>query len=187
VRHAIFVVDTGYLLAYLDVPGETQPGPATLARGREARNPAKGLTEVQEVQRRFQAASSANDRIVVPLPVIYEVASHINDVAAGRDVARAHAVALLRHVSDALSGTPGRLFEIDPRPDEHDFLEVLTIFAEQRVSQGHSLTDTAVIETADRLKRDSPSDVFVHIWTWERRVTGIRSCSPDTEPNPFPV
>lgn len=184
-KHAVNIVDTGYLLALLNVPGETQP-PDPRRQSMRARNVPKAANEVEEVVRRFAEARAKGDSCVVPLAVLYEVASHITDIAGSRSVARQCAQDLLKLVRLTVPSATGQeLFEIEPRPDLVEFEQVLTLFANDHVMREHSLTDTAIVALAAAKKREHP-DRMVHIWTWERRRTGIRALSPDPEAVPFP-
>jgi len=166
VRHKVYVVDTGYLLALFGVPGEAS------------------AEETKEVRRRFRLATDRHDECVVPLPVIYETASHINDIDSSREIARQFALVLLGHVRDAEA--PDALFTVEPRPAPEEVEHILNLFANDHVLRGHSLADTALLDIATRLRHERDDRYHVHIWTWERRKTGIRSCSPDEEPDPFP-
>lgn len=181
----VYIVDTGYLLALLDVPGETQAPAGQVPSKRAKRFPPREPSEAEEVERRFAKAVASGAEIIVPLAVLYEVASHINDIDGSRQVAKRYAAALLQLVSDSLRATPASLFQIEPRPELTEFMATLGAFAHDHVLRNHSLVDTALVRLAEAKKAEAPHRE-VYIWTWERRRNGIRSCSPDVEADPFP-
>lgn len=166
--HPVYIVDTGYLLALLDVPGE-----ATAA-------------EVTTVRDRFDAARRQGHACLVPLPVLYETASHITDVKAPRTVARELARALLHHVNLAIELDPDRWFSLDPRPTFDEIGRLFSSFATTHVLEKRSLADAAVCDLAQKERAERDDRFVVYIWTWERKAGSLRSLSPDAEPEPFP-
>lgn len=184
--HPVYIVDTGYLLALLDVPGETQVVGSARATSHGRRNVAKEVSEVQEVRQRFEQARRHGHDCIVPMAVLYEVASHINDVSP-RNVAQSLARELANLVKSAVAEEAACLFRIEPRPTLDEIERLMMLFASAHVTQNHSLTDTAVIDIARQERANRDDRYRVHIWTWERRHAGIRAYSPDAEPAPFPA
>jgi len=155
---AIFVLDTSYLVELFKVPGFAQ--------------------HPEKVKERYEIAIHNNSRFYVPLPCIFEFANHIAHVSDGNtrtDLGRKFFGTVKSCVEDEHPWiiTPSTGIEVLP--------ELARAFSEQYVIQEIGLTDTFIIQEADRLKKEK-SHFKVHIWTKDK---GLKAYEPDTEENPF--
>lgn len=160
--HTIFVVDTSYLLELFAVPNFSTP------------------ESVDAVKEKFRLAIESRHQIVVPLGCIYELANHIADVPDGNIRNR-----LAAQLSDAVSRSlkTSQPWLIIPPDKLESFLpELLKTFSTDYVAQKLSLTDTATILEALRLKEKYTTLCKVHIWT--KDVT-LKAREPDAEEEPF--
>ncbi|WP_437682631.1 hypothetical protein [Sorangium sp. So ce131] len=157
----VLVIDTSYLLELYQVPSYSSP---------EAH---------KEVKARFAKAIEARSLLVVPFPSIFEVANHIVD---GRDEGSRVGLAQ-RFVADIeQSFTKGVPFLITPALDEANLRMLLQRFAGEFAAQRVGLTDTSIVEEAQRLKQKYGNQRKVHIWTKDHR---LKAREPDVEPSPF--
>lgn len=164
-RHC-YVVDTGYLLALYEVPNSASPA------------------EFREVQRRFMQAAREQHAVLVPAAVIFELGRHLAHLPS-RGAARGIAQSVLGDLRAVREASLARIYSVEPLPDLDALLALFEHFADETLLQGHSLTDAAVVKLAKEQKA-LHSTRPVYIWTWERKVTGIRAHSPDAEADPFP-
>jgi len=76
----------------------------------------------------------------------------------------------------------GEPFTITPALNDASLKMLLKCFADEFASERVGLTDTSIIEEAQRLKRKYGHARNVHIWTKDQR---LKAREPDAEPNPF--
>lgn len=163
----IYVVDTSYLLELFAVPSFSD------ANSRS------------KITNRFTQAVKEEAMLFVPLPCIFELADHINDVPDGSE-RRKLAQQLHRTIEQSLRTrspwiiTPSITDELLER-----FSESCREFADRYASQGIGLTDCFVAHEANRIKhRYSGANLnySVHIWTKDRK---LKALEPDSEPMAF--
>jgi len=159
----VLVIDTSYLLELYKVPHYSEPKAHA------------------EIKKRFAKAVEAGSRRYVPFPVIFEVANHIVD---GREEGARIKLAQLfvEHVLQSFERASP--FIITPALDAENLKMLLERFAGEFAPQRVGLTDTSIIEEAQRLKQKYGDSYKVHIWTKDRR---LKAREPDTEPDPFVV
>ncbi len=158
----VYLIDTSYLLELFAVPGCSTEA------------------AVAEVRRRVKDGARNGARLYVTVPCIFELASHISDVADGnlrvfgRNHGRHRSVqSRRRNAMDRLAfsgvslaqGGCSRLYR-HSRP------------------RGIDLTDGTLIDEARRLRqgRYRGPEWRVHIWT---KDTKLKAREPDTEPDAF--
>lgn len=166
------VVDTSYLLELFKVPGSFT-AQANIA-----------------IRARFDAAFGASARLYVPVPVIFELANHIADVADG--AARRRLSMELAQTIKSCHDTSIPWLIVPTSGDEilEDLSNVLALcdsFSTEFAMQKCGLTDTSVAVVARELKRralqyPANSQPVVHIWT---RDHALKAHEPDKEPFPF--
>lgn len=158
---AAFVIDTGYLVEFFEVPGHSNA---------EAR---------QEVLARLRAAIRVGHRLYVPLSCLFELGNHIAQVDDGT-ARRAIAHTVRRTVRTSVEdGTP---WIITPAVAIEALPALLDSFADRYVDEQVGLTDTQVIEIAHGLKEQFRQMLRVHIWTTDN---ALKAREPDREPDPF--
>lgn len=161
----IYVVDTSYLLELFAVPSFYDENSR------------------QEISSRFAQAMQQQCMLFIPLPCIFELADHINDVDDG---------SLRRKLAQKLHETIKKSLEkrtpwiITPSVTE-DLLKSFSAccqdFAEQYAGQGIGLTDCFVSGEAHRIKqRFAGLNYQVHIWTKDDK---LKAHEPDSEPGSF--
>jgi len=165
------ILDTSYLLEIYRVPGKHDPAAHS------------------EITARLAAHIAGSGRIYVPIPVIFEFANHIADLADGG--ARFNLAAKLKETIHSSLETASPWIIMPFR--QNDLLDEVTgalvdhcrHFAEQYAVQGVGLTDIALIDAANRLSkmaaRQTPR-ASVHIWT---RDVALKAREPDCEQDPF--
>ena len=159
---SVFIIDTSYLLELFKVPGHSN------------------VQSNREVKERFENAVKNNSRLYVPLPCIYELANHIAHVDDGNERQRLANVLYETIESSIQDGIP---WNITPSTGLEELPKIFQIFASEYVLQKISMTDTSIIQEAERLKKKyKGSDFRVHIWTKE---ISIKAYEPDKEANPF--
>jgi len=164
------VVDTGYLLELFRVP---------------LLHTAEGHQRVVE---KFEELIAAGGRIYVPVPVIFEFANHVAQVADG-NARQALANNLRASVTTSIEKQSPWI--IIPSMGERilldlaDTLALCNAFAVEFAVQAISLTDTSVISVARHItaaanQRVPPAPV--HIWT---RDAQLKAHEPSAEANAF--
>ncbi len=159
----VYLIDTSYLLELFGVPG------------------CSTAAAVEEVKTRVSEAAVSGARLYVTWPSVYELASHISDVADGN---RRGALAGKMRDSVLSSLYEGVPWTLVPSQQPSGFREAVLQFAENHVREGIDLTDGTLIDEAARLKRTRyrGPDWRVHIWTKDRK---LKAREPDTEPGAF--
>ena len=159
----VYVIDTSYLLELYAVPGySTQKA-------------------IDEIRRRFDNAVRQNARLFVTVPSIYELANHIADVSDGN--ARWSLAKKLR--DDILSSLDeGVPWTIIPSQELSALKKLIASFVDNHVLEGIGLSDSTLIDEADRLKRTTyhGSAWRVHIWTKHKK---LKAREPDKEPHAY--
>lgn len=164
------VVDTSYLLELFRVPGDYEE---------EAH---------QRVSAKFAELIQSGGRLYVPVPVIFELANHVADVADGH-VRYELARKLKKTVETSLEENSPWI--ILPTMSERillDLVDTLTLcnaFAEEFAVQSIGLTDISLISiskhVAEKAGRQVPrANVF--IWT---RDAALKAHEPNAEPDAF--
>lgn len=162
-----YVIDTGYLDELFRVDGRFEE---------EA---------TQRIKAKFNAATEAAAHFVVPVPVIFEFANHIAQVAHAENRRK-----LSGYLKDAIqrSLSDGIPWHITPCDNNILFerlsdalIKSTTVFVEQFALQQIGLTDTLVSLAATSYKQKHPSK-RVHIWT---RDAALKPFEPDREIDPF--
>jgi hypothetical protein len=162
IKTAVYVVDTSYLLELFNVPKFSDS------------------SSVNKVREKFDIAMKAESRLYVPMPCIFELADHIADVQIGSKRFQL-AGDLVSTVLDSIATSIP--WNIVPSRDLPTMKGIFTSYATEYVKQSIGLTDTTVINEANRLKKKyNTSDYGVHIWTKDKR---LKSFEPDRENNPF--
>lgn len=157
----IFVVDTSYLLELYSVPGFSDRTFFTRLRERMA-----DLTAA---------------RFRVPAGCLYKFCDHISDVTDGN---RRHQLAQ-RIATDVESSIEhARPWVISPSKGLDELAGFIRAFASDPTRQVVGLTNSDVIEVANRLKREygSSTGYRVHIWT---KNAQLKAHEPDREPEPL--
>lgn len=159
----VYVIDTSYLLELYAVPGySTQKA-------------------IDEIRRRFDNAVRQNARLFVTVPSIYELANHIAKVSDGN--ARWSLAKELRNaiLSSLDEGVP---WTIIPSQQLSALKKLIASFVDNHVLEGIGLSDSTLIDEADRLKRTTyhRSDWRVHIWTKDKK---LKAREPDREPHAY--
>lgn len=172
-RPRIYIVDTGYLIPYYCVKGTEE--------------------EFAEVKRRFELARDSNHMLVVPWPVLFELAAHVAEDHCDLNQVRACAIEVAEDIKLAVTQSDDRLFTVSPLPKPEQVAELLDVYATLGddgksgfAGRGFSLVDTAVYLAAQDWHARSGATHDVIIWTWERRRSNLRSYSPAHEPDPYP-
>lgn len=155
----VFVIDTSYLLELFAVPGHST------------------LERTEAVRRKFGEAASANARLFVPTPCVFEVAKHVAGVSNGNARKR-----LARKLRESVHSSINEGIPWVTLSTEHDELPQLCAAFENHATQHISLTDTCVIQEAVRLKQKYSTLGEVHIWTTD---STLKAHEPDTESDPF--
>lgn len=159
----VYLIDTSYLLELFAVPGWSTEN------------------AVEEVKTRVSEAAVSGARLYVTWPSVYELASHISDVADGN----------LRRVlagkmrDSVLSSLEERVpWSIVPSQVDSTLRESVAKFADIHVREGIDLTDGTLIYEARRLKQTTYRGPAwrVHIWTKDRK---LKAREPDREPDAF--
>ena len=159
----VYVIDTSYLLELYAVPRCSTP---------EA---------IDEIRRRFDDAVRQNARLYVTVPSIYELANHIADVSNGK--ARWSLAKKLR--DDILSSLDeGVPWTIIPSQQLSALKKLIASFVDNHVLACIGLSDSTLIDEADRLKRTTyrGSAWRVHIWTKDEE---LKAREPDNEPHAY--
>lgn len=159
----VYVIDTSYLLELYAVPGYST---------QEA---------VDKIRRRFKDADKQGARLYVTVPSIYELANHIADVSNGKarwSLAKKLQDAILSSIDEGVPWT------IIPSQELSALKKLIASFADNHVLEGIGLSDSILIDEADRLKRTTyrGSDWRVHIWT---KDTNLKAREPDNEPHAY--
>lgn len=161
----IYVVDTSYLLELFKVPSFYDQNSRS------------------EIVARFERAAQEGFMLFVPLPCIFELADHINDVDDG-SVRKRLAQNLHQTIKKSLEKRSPWI--ITPSVTENllkTFAESCRDFAERYASQGIGLTDCFVGKEANRIKqRYAGLNYQVHIWTKDAK---LKALEPDAEPGSF--
>jgi hypothetical protein len=163
----IYVVDTSYLLELFAVPTFYDT---------DSRN---------EIMARFAQAAQKGAMLFVPLPCIFELADHINDVKDG-SVRKTLAQKLYETIKRSLEKRSPWI--ITPSITDEllkGFSESCREFAEYNASRGIGLTNCFVANEANRIKKKysgGNQDYRVHIWTKHRN---LKALEPDGEPESF--
>lgn len=181
----VYVIDTSYLLELYAVPGYST---------QEA---------VDEIRRRFDDAVRQNARLFVTVPSIYELANHIADVSDGNarwSLGKRLRDAILSSIDGGVPwtivGYPGvgsrlpKTFDegvprkIVPFQQLSAFKKLIASFADNYVLEGIGLSNSTLIDEADRLKRTTyrGSAWRVHIWTKDEK---LKAREPDDEPHAY--
>jgi hypothetical protein len=138
-----------------------------------------------EIRTRYSDAIDSGADFIVPVPVLFELASHIAHTKhhdRRRKLTEQFRDSVLNSLKDDL---PWHIV-----PDETGILfanltdalqSSVDRFAIQFAEQKISLTDTVVCLTAERFKAKNKSR-RVHIWTVDN---ALKALEPDTEPNPY--
>ena len=159
----VYVIDTSYLLELYAVPGHST---------QEA---------VKKIKSRFKDAVKQGARLFVTVPSIYELANHIAGVSNGN--AR---WPLAKKLQDDIlcSINEGGPWTIIPSQELSALKKLIVSFADNHVREGIGLSDSILIDEADRLKRTTyrESDWRVHIWTKDKK---LKAREPDKEPHAY--
>ena len=159
----VYLIDTSYLLELFAVPGCSTEA------------------AVAEVKRRVSDAARNDARLYVTVPCIYELASHISDVADGDQ-----RVSLAGKMRDSvLSSLEERVpWNIVPSQSDSGLKEAVVGFAANHVLEGIDLNDGILIDEARRLKRTRYRGPGwrVHIWTKDRNM---KAREPDNESDSY--
>jgi len=161
---AIYLIDTSYLIELYKIPGES------------------GESAIQEIHMRFEIAIINKSRLYVPLPCIFELGNHIAKIQDGRG-RRELAQKLFLDVKDSVETS--KPWITLPSVEIGEALRRLCkAFSENYQRLRIGLTDSFIIEEANRLKRDQDNKFGfkVHIWTKDK---ALKTYEPDTEENPF--
>jgi len=159
------VIDTSYLNELFKVPGSSED------------------RAIREVRERFRRAIESGSLLIVPIPCLFELVSHISDVEDGNARRR-----LAREVFHAVKPSirKGMPWSITPTPAADfvvQFQAALEQFASVTHPRGFGLTDTFVVKEALRLKeRYSGLGYRIHIWT---KDCDLKAREPDAERNAF--
>lgn len=159
----VYVIDTSYLLELYAVPGYST---------QEA---------VDKIRSRFKDADKQGARLFVTVPSIYELANHIADVSNGkarRSLTKKLQDAILSSIDKAVPWT------IIPSQEPSALKKLIVSFVDNHVIEGIGLSDSTLIDEADRLKRTTyrGSDWRVHIWTKDEK---LKAREPDNEPHAY--
>lgn len=173
-RPRIYIVDTGYLIAYYRVKGTED--------------------EFAEVKRRFELARANSHPLVVPWPVLFELAADVAEDHSDLNQVRACAIEVAEDIKLAVAQSDERLFTVSPLPKPEQVAELLDVYATLGddgksgfAGRGFSLVDTAVYLAARDWDARAGKDNDVIIWTWEQKASNLRSYSPVSEPDPYPA
>ena len=160
---AAYVIDTSYLLELYAIPGKSTED------------------AIVEVRERFQSAAERGSRLYVTVPSIYELAKHISRIQDG-NVRREKAI----HMRDAvLSGLDsGFPWNVIPSQKLDVLGQLVSSFVENHIYDGIDLTDSTLIDEAQRLKHEryGGPEWHVHIWTKDLR---LKAEEPDRERNAY--
>lgn len=159
----VYVIDTSYLLELYAVPGHST---------QEA---------VDKIKSRFKDAVKQGARLYVTVPSIYELANHIAGVSNGNarwPLAKELRNAILCSLDKAVPWT------IIPSQELSALKELIVSFVDNHVLACIGLSDSTLIDEADRLKRTTyrGSDWRVHIWTKDKK---LKAKEPDREPHAY--
>ena len=159
---AVYVIDTSYLLELFKVPNYSN------------------TSSITEIKNRFENEFESKSRFYVPLPCIFELGNHIADV---------NSCSVRKKLADSFYKTIKSCVEdsmpwiITPSASIEELPQLCRKFSEEFVIQRVGLTDTAVINEANRLKEKYSSfNYTVHIWA---KDSSLKAHEPDTEENPF--
>ena len=159
----VYLIDTSYLLELFAVPGCSTEA------------------AVAEVKQRVSDAARNDARLYVTVPCLYELASHISDVADGDK-----RVSLAGKMRDGVLSSldEGMPWTVVPAPKPGGFREAVVRFADNHVLEGIDLTDGILIDEARRLKRTRYRGPGwrVHIWTKDRNM---KAREPDNESDAY--
>ncbi|MCY3761923.1 MAG: hypothetical protein OXH50_11795 [Gemmatimonadetes bacterium] len=159
----VYLIDTSYLLELFAVPGNSTE------------------KAVAEVRKRISDAARNRARLYVAVPSIYQLASHISDVANGN-----LRVSLAEKVRDSVLSSldEGMPWTVLPSREARWLRDAVTRFADTHVREGIDLTDGTLIDEALRLKQTTYRGPAwrVHIWTKDRK---LKAREPDSEPDAF--
>ena len=160
---SVVVLDTSYLDELMSIPGKSDPIATAM------------------IKEKFRQNFEAGSRFFVPFPVVLELANHISNVPDGN---------VRGKLSDDFSRTITlcvedngpwvvTLLNDNPVLEINDLMRLCNTFCDEFSMQQISITDTAVISEARRLKVQYRSYRFpVYIWT---RDHGMKAHEPDTE------
>jgi mannosyltransferase OCH1-like enzyme len=154
----IFLIDTSYLLELFGIPGHSTP-------------------EVTfKIEQRYNQALKDRNRLVVPLPCIFELGNHIAQVRNGyyrREIANI----LLNMIKTSVR--TDKPWTITPATGVEFLPELFEGFTHNYVVQSIGLVDTFIIQEAKYLKNPYNQ---VHIWTKDQ---ALKAYEPDVEEAPF--
>lgn len=164
----MYIIDTSYLLEFLELPARSTPNSA------------------REIKLRLGRAIQSGDRLYVPVPVLFELANFIAQVPheeRRKALARWFAKTVKSSVEE---GNPFVLVPVGGRDIMLDLAELLSLcetFARSFAHRQVGLTDTSIIEQAKRLKKNyAGTGCLVHIWT---RDKALKRHEPDAEADPY--
>ncbi len=160
---SVYLIDTSYLLELFAVPGcSTEKA-------------------VEEVKTRVSDAARSGARLYVTAPCVYELASHIADVADGNQ-----RVSLAGKMRDSVLSSldEGMPWTVLLSREARWLREAVARFVDTHVLEGIDLSDGTLIDEARRLKqtRYRGAGGRVHIWTKDRK---LKAREPDQEPDAF--
>ncbi|ETR70482.1 MAG: hypothetical protein OMM_03210 [Candidatus Magnetoglobus multicellularis str. Araruama] len=139
-----------------------------------------------EIKRLFEEAARNESRSYVPIPVIFEIANHIEHVRNNR------CYELADRFNDDIQkscdkDSPFIIVPCKEFESKRLIAENMNLFSNNYIKKGLGLTDTAVYlqakkisETNKKFRKIYPFPV--HIWTMDRR---LKKLEPDPEKNPF--
>jgi len=175
IKHII--VDTGYLLERYKIAGKKTQKCWT-EEGHKA------------VTKKFDEEEKLGSRFYFPIPVLFELATHINDATNKQQV--------LHHLTEIIDKTQEDTSFWFIRPCSNaedmtafikDLIAVVNRFTNEFNEKNFSLTNVSIIAEVQCLeeklkdkKHIKRSDHKIHIWTRNRALKGKE---PDEEENPF--
>jgi hypothetical protein len=158
----VLVIDTSYLLELFKVP--------------------RFSTEksVLEIRKRHKEAINEGCRLYVPVPCIFELADHIADVKEGslrKKIAQNFLETLNSSITEYIP------WIITPVEVLNRLPGLCSIFVSQYAPESIGLTDTTIIDEANRLRsKYSGLGYQVHIWT---KDSSLKAREPDRENNAY--
>ena len=161
-RIAVYVIDTSYLLELFNIPGFSN------------------FSSVDIIREKFKAAIQSKSRLYVPIPCIFELADQVAKVRDGRkriELAKKLSCTVLSSIKESIPWNLIPLFDFDTITD------LFKSYTKKYIIQSLGLTDTTVVNEANRLKKKYKSlNYSVHIWTKDQ---SMKSLEPDSEDHPF--
>ena len=158
----VYIVDTSYLCELFALPN------------------CSDSVAIDKVRTKFEQAIIDKSSIYVPIPCIFELANHISGISNGHK-RREKAIKLYETIK--LCVDEGNPWILTPSIETKKLLPFYEKFANNFVQQKIGLTDTFIIEEANRFKNVYKGlDYQIHIWT---RDDTLKSNEPHAETDSF--